>query len=252
MLISFDTGTTSPRELDALLALIENLRVADVPASRAPKAADIPALDPRPVTVEGAIIAPPPPPPLWLSRCQIPPHPVTASPSEALIAAAAEAATSVETDSTGLPWDRRIHVDSKTTKQDGTWTSKRKLDPAFVESVTAELRALMAIPVPDTAAAVDPVAAAFGSPAAPLAAAPPPPADVPVVESPVGELQPAGVVESAASSFPALMKRVTERQNAKTLSTEMTMALVQSLGLTSLGDFMKRPDLIPAFEALLP
>jgi hypothetical protein len=47
----------------------------------------------------------------------------------------------VELDAEGIPWDGRIHVDSKNKVKDGTWRLKRKLDEAYVESVKAELKA---------------------------------------------------------------------------------------------------------------
>lgn len=45
-----------------------------------------------------------------------------------------------ELDSSGLPWDERIHVDSKTKKADGTWINRRKLDDEVKAKVEAELR----------------------------------------------------------------------------------------------------------------
>lgn len=44
-------------------------------------------------------------------------------------------------DSTGLPWDERIHAKSKATNADGSWRGKRNADAATVAAVEAELRA---------------------------------------------------------------------------------------------------------------
>lgn len=60
-----------------------------------------------------------------------------------------------EVDSHGLPWDARIHADSKTKKTDGTWTMKRKLDPEFVKKVQDEIKTphtpIVIPPVPPSA-----------------------------------------------------------------------------------------------------
>jgi len=44
-------------------------------------------------------------------------------------------------DSSGLPWDARIHSETKNTKVNGEWKLKRKVDKALVASVIVELRA---------------------------------------------------------------------------------------------------------------
>lgn len=52
----------------------------------------------------------------------------------------------VELDIKGLPWDARIHAESKAKIADGSWRSKRNLDPAVKASVEAELRQVMGAP----------------------------------------------------------------------------------------------------------
>lgn len=47
-------------------------------------------------------------------------------------------------DSDGVPWDDRIHAPSKAQNKDDTWRKKKKLDPAFVASVEAELKSAVA------------------------------------------------------------------------------------------------------------
>lgn len=49
----------------------------------------------------------------------------------------------VELDSEGLPWDSRIHSSSRGRIANGTWKLMRGANPAFVDVVKAELRALM-------------------------------------------------------------------------------------------------------------
>lgn len=45
-----------------------------------------------------------------------------------------------EVDSTGLPWDARIHASTKTKKKGGIWTSRRGVDSETIRTIEAELR----------------------------------------------------------------------------------------------------------------
>lgn len=265
-------GDCSDREWDALAALVAimrgttalptilnltNVTLHDTLAPEEPEA------DPLPAGRSVAADVPPPPPS------------TPADAAEALMAAeetrvAAQAAAStpaapkpplsppagVELDSDGLPWDARIHASTKTKVQsDQKWKKIRKVDPALVKAVEAELREVMAAPVPDAPIVTDP-AAAFAAPQAdavpppPAADVPPPPAtDVP--PPPASEPEPAAPAADL-TEFARIMKVVASKQTAKTLQPEMVTTIVQQLGLTGVRDFAKRPDLIPAFEALLP
>lgn len=49
-------------------------------------------------------------------------------------------------DTTGLPWDGRIHSCGRTRHKDGRWRNKRNIDPALLEAVTQELRAKQSSP----------------------------------------------------------------------------------------------------------
>lgn len=87
-------------------------------------------------------IVPPPvppvpvPPPVPTALAATPPAPPAAAPSAA--------ALGVEVDSAGLPWDARIHAETKTKIKDGTWRQKRGTDPALLAAVEAELRGAVA------------------------------------------------------------------------------------------------------------
>jgi len=56
----------------------------------------------------------------------------------------APTATGVELDSTGLPWDERIHSGAKSKTAKGVWTKRKGCDDATFNSVSAQLRATMA------------------------------------------------------------------------------------------------------------
>ena len=174
-------------------------------------------------------VAPPPPPPA------VAPPPPPSAPA------------GVELDVNGLPHDLRIHAASKTKTKDGAWRVRRGAEPALVTAVTAELRATMAVPVPPTGAAeaapvhTDP-AAAFG------AGAPPPVEPAPSVTAP----PPPPADDEGHPEFARIMRSVIELQAAKRLTTAQTTAIAATVGLKSVRDLQIRPDLIPAFEALLP
>lgn len=50
----------------------------------------------------------------------------------------------LDLDSTGIPWDERIHAGTKGKNKDGSWKGKRGVDDATIASVTAELKAMVA------------------------------------------------------------------------------------------------------------
>lgn len=192
----------------------------------------------------------------------------------------ASPSSGVELDAHGLPWDVRIHSgppEKKPKNADGTWRAKRNVDATVVAQVQAELRAVMA--APGAAPVAAPLEPAPVSPPAPVAAAPipapPAPAPIPVaaptvsgeaVAAPVANAVPAPVAVAAqptpaappsaapvqVTTFAELMKKVTRMQTAGAVSVELTSQIAQSLGLTGVRDMINRPDLVPAFDALLP
>lgn len=68
--------------------------------------------------------------------------PASAAPAHVASATTTNLANNVvEFDSTGLPWDERIHSGNKTKSPSGEWRTKKAVDRGLVASVTAELRA---------------------------------------------------------------------------------------------------------------
>jgi hypothetical protein len=184
-----------------------------------------------------------------------------------------------------LPWDERIHAGSRATNKDDSWTLRRKpkdLDEsqwaARIEEVTAELEALMAIPVPMTPP-TDGVLGLMGD-APPdespyggngytsddiIAANPslsqtvnevllPPPVtfldlnaslaatDVPPPPVPAPIAPP-------VTDFAGLMKWLTT--NITPANKHLVDMVLQQQGLTALPQLNQRPELIPAFIAAL-
>lgn len=94
----------------------------------------------------------------------------------------------VETDSTGLPWDERIHASTKTKTSAGKWTKRKGLADGVFEAVEAELRAshpLSAAPVAAPAEIAAPVPMVSVMPVATIA----PESFVPPVPTPMPEPQ---------------------------------------------------------------
>lgn len=249
--IELDAGAASPKELEALAAFIAVMRGVEVVGTTktigevkvdivAPTREAIAELA---ADVTGAIA------------------PTSASAADALLNAEAERVAAmpkpdpvapppgVDVDNSGLPWDARIHASTKVKNADGSWRNKRGVDPALITTVTAELRQVMAATgAPAVAAPPPPAEAAPITDPAAAFAAPPPPVAAPA--PPVAEAAPAATAPMA--EFPRIMKIVTEKQAAGLVTTELVRNIAVQLGLTGVADLAKRPDLIPAFEALLP
>ena len=162
----------------------------------------------------------------------------------------------VELDTEGLPHDLRIHSPEKTKNKDGTWRVRRKTDPALLAAVKAELKSVMAAPAgnatavvpppPSDAVQLDPAAAFGGNASVPVA----PSAAIPITTEPPAAN---GATPSEdLAEFARVMRTVVAKQKAGVLTTEATAQIAASLGLTGVKDLSKRPDLIAAFEALLP
>lgn len=130
-------------------------------------AAPVPPL-PAPAPSTAGVAAPPTVP--EASQVFVPPQPPAISspvPSPAPAAAVPPVPTPSPAadvrDSAGLPWDKRIHAETRARNADGTWRQRRNLDPAAKAAVEAELRG--APPMPPTAAPVPmPPTAAAGAP----------------------------------------------------------------------------------------
>lgn len=75
--------------------------------------------------------------------------------------------SNAEFDSAGIPWDKRIHSETRNTNKDGTWKRRRNTDDIYYASVMAELAQRTAGVQPTTAPAA-PAAPASPAPAAPV------------------------------------------------------------------------------------
>ncbi len=134
----------------------------------------------------------------------------------------------VVVDSTGVPWDARIHQKKKTRrKSDDTWTLKRNVDAVLLANVNLELKAAMA-----------------GSPADTTASDILAPDTTPAAD--VGKLPVDG-----DELFPAFLARLTEKLTDGTYGVGMGVELSLILSkhdIAQAGLLMSRPDLIPQIE----
>lgn len=211
---------------------------------------------PAPVTVD----TPPPAVPGVQSMSEgeaVPPTPPGVDPLTPAAPPPAHVPPGVEVDKNGLPWDARIHAGTKAKNADGTWRYKKGVDrDTEVPAVEQELRVLMAVPVAEPA----PVAKA---PVVPVPT-PEPVTPAPVAEPPVPENgtltqeqaglasppvpvpdAPAPTAEEAPTTFPAFLRKVTERINAGTLSMDRANAINAEHGIDRMAALVARPDLIP-------
>lgn len=203
-------------------------------APAAPSAQPIPA--PSTVAVVPPPTAPEAPPvssaaPSVCPAPAAPTAPVAAAPTAP---AAPSSPAGVELDKNGLPWDARIHSESRNKVADGSWRQRRNLDPTMKANVEAELRHLMALN-------------AGGAPAVPPAAppAPPPAAAVPQPPTPA----------PAPADIGALLTKLAPHFASGKVTQDQADAVCQKHGLQNLSQAVLTPALVPAlaadFEALL-
>ena len=214
MTITVDLDAEDTEEqIEAGIQTLELLKTWGKPLTAAPKPPAAPAA------------AKVPTPPAAKAAAVVPKPPAAAAPAtnENKSDAAGEGGEPVELDKEGLPWDVRIHSSGKTKLVKGeTWKLIRKLDPAFVEEVKAELRATMdAAPAPTETTAAEAFAGGDSDEVAPLG-------DTPM-------------------SFPEVMNIVTTRMADGTLTEAQRDAVLTKHGLPSMPMLASRPDLIPAF-----
>jgi len=273
-LLAYAAGS---RENEALREVAPDLRGVSVTpgasdvASAAQRAADTLAFQPGNVAavVPSAVAAAASPTVPEAPQVGVPPPPnVSQAPAPAPTAPVVSAAPTTPApgvDSTGLPWDERIHAANKGTNTDGRWRKKKGLnDAAFIGAVEAELRTRATVAT-SLAQHAPQFAADSGVAAAPPATVPPPPVltDVVVPPPPVvaavapttpqPPAAPPGPVAPDTSTFRGLMEWLTPLMTTGKLTFPTVTAAVQSHGLSVLSD-MAQPQnahLVPSVYSTL-
>jgi len=182
-----------------------------------------------------------------------PTAPTTTTPGPVSLAAGA-APAGVELDKHGLPWDNRIHAESKAKIADGTWRKKRNLDPTVLATVEAELRQVMGAPSSPLVASTVPSA-----PTPPLATAAPDtvslptasvsPAVVPPPPAPVPAAPGAEVGQDPRAQFVALIGRASAAIQAGKVTQEEINQACQAVGVPALPLLANRLDLVATVAA---
>ena len=155
-------------------------------------------------------------------------------------------------DGEGLPWDRRIHSSSKALNADGRWRIARNVAPELIESVKAELRALVAAPVTVEHAGVTTQSDAAQQAVA--AIAPPPPVAEPVTVVPppppvVVSIEPAAPGTDLNVMFTALLRDAGQAVVAQRITSAELTAICVKHGVANVGLLASRKDLVPQIDA---
>lgn len=185
--------------------------------------------------------------------------PITTTPGPVSLAAPAPPVGSVDLDKNGLPWDARIHAESKAKVADGSWRMKRNLDPAVKATVEAELRQVMGAPAAPLVAPI----ATIPAHAAPVGASSPTITASPVAvvshlapvpqPAPVGSMAAFGQAVAADSrqTFVALVGRSAAAMAAGKLTQQEVTDCCLQAGVPMLPLLANRLDLVPGVAAVI-
>ena len=182
--------------------------------------------------------------------------PITTTPGVASSVAPASLTafnSGVDLDAKGMPWDNRIHAESKGKIADGTWRKKRNLDPTLLATVEAELRQLMGAPgVTPLAPTTAPIAPTPPlAPAAPVTANLPTASVSPAVAAPLPPAAPQAPnpPADARAMFVALVGRASAAiQGQKVTQAEVNQCCVDA-GVPALPLLANRLDLVAQVAA---
>jgi hypothetical protein len=150
-------------------------------------------------------------------------------------------ASGVELDKSGMPWDARIHSESKSKLADGSWRKKRGLDPAVLAVIEAELKQVMSAPV-----APAPVAPA---PVAPAPVAPAPVAPAPVAPAPAPAPAPVAPSVDPKANFIALIGRASAAIHGNKITQAEITQICAEFGVPALPLLANRIDLVDQVAA---
>ena len=143
--------------------------------------------------------------------------------------------STVELDADGLPWDSRIHTDAAVRKTaTGKWKTRKNLPEGYKEQIEAENRKVTAVSSNTATTASE--SAPAPAPVAPSAPAAPAPAPAPAA-APA-----APPAHNGAMTFAEFTRYLV----ANKVDQGKVNLQVQKVGLTSIPDLAKRPDLIAA------
>lgn len=166
---------------------------------------------------------------------------------------AAITAGAAERDKDGLPWDARVHSETRKMNADGTWRNRRNLDANVKATVMAELRALFQNVPPASPqlplAPPAPVPQAPPAPTAPVAPQPPTaPLSVPV-GVPLGLPNTGQPAVLPALGFRDFMSAVNKATAAGTLTTAQLDQACKAVNLDGISALASEPGKISLVHA---
>lgn len=165
-----------------------------------------------------------------------------------------------ELDSKGLPWDKRIHAASKAKVKDGSWRTRRNLDPEVLRQIENELRTRPVSTQPITPPAVPPTTVdvqppVFSQPAPQVVEPTPPPVAPPIAQPTVQPVQqvapqvegleiPPGIRQAhTLATFQAHIVNIfAQLQKEGKITPEYIKQLEQHFGVDHIWGIMKYPE----------
>ena len=161
-------------------------------------------------------------------------------------------------DSSGMPWDARIHSSGKTLlksgKRNGLWRYKGGVDESVIAAVEAELNTASATAVVETqlSATAEPTVAPPAMPTPPAPVTMPPAAGgAPVAPAPVTTPAPE-VTAPACQAFAGLMNYFTEHQAAGKITPEEANQITASEGAANAMPHVNALGYLATAEHLVP
>lgn len=177
------------------------------------------------------------------STVVVPPPPGAATP---LLPLPANASTA-ELDSTGLPWDERIHSGGKKLNNDGSWKKRKGIQESTFNTIAAQIRATLPVSAVPPATVVPPPPAATPDAATAFQQAVPPPSSAP----------PPPPAATTGNPFVGLLQKITGRIQAGSLTQAKvaecckTLGIVDAEGNGSLPLAAQRPEMLDTLTALI-
>ena len=160
-------------------------------------------------------------------------------------------ASDAAVDSTGLPWDERIHSGARSQNKDGTWKRKKGVGADAAAPIEAELRqALQGQPAPAAAPPL-PVPPAMPAPVAAAPAMPPVPS-MPAPAAPVPPMPTAAPSEQPALTFTDFMNKLGPIMASRPeVNVDYLTGIAQRFGMNVIADLHTKPELIGSVIATL-
>lgn len=169
--------------------------------------------------------------------------------------ATGDAAVSADRDSENIPWDERVHSESRKKNADGSWRYRRNLDAAVKAAVYAELKAAHGVQAPLVPTAPPAPPAPPAAPPAPSTVLPFPGA--PQMPLPVSNGVHVGLPNAPqsgivpAANFRELMQKINQAlANGRMTQAQLALACTGA-GVESITALAAQPALVPTVDAAI-